>query len=396
MQATAIYDLTAYQTDGEPAADRKPPTFLPPVLTWPCMKIAGMVEWLFGVISMIAILTLCAAIPILQFVTLGYLLEISSQIVKQRKVRAGFVGIRKAARIGGFALGTLIVWLPAFNVSDIFRDAKILLGNSQDIRPFSINLVVVLLLTVAYTLWAWLRGGKLRHFLWPAPVRFFKSILKRQTYQEAVAGFWKFTDSLQIGPMFMLGLRGFLGAGMWLLLPVLLCIGGTQLPEGLRGLSTLLGLPSLAFVLCYLPILQTRFAVGRDWKVFYEIGEVRALFKRAPIALWISMLSVWGFALPVYLAKIQLTPREVFLLPTVIFVIFAWPSRMLLGWAYARATKRETDRNVISIWLSRLAIVPVVMIYAGVVFLSRYTSWYGDWSLFEQHALLIPIPLLGG
>ena len=152
----------------------------------------------------------------------------------------------------------------------------------------------------------------------------------------------------------------------------------------------------LAIVLIYLPILQTRFAVERNFRVFFEVRAVQAIFKRAPIALWISMLSVWAFALPVYLAKIQLTPREVFLLPTVVFVVFAWPSRMLMGWAYGRAYKRMANRNFISIWFSRLAIIPIVFIFAGIVFLSRYTSWYGDWSLFEQHALLIPIPLLGG
>ena len=43
---------------------------------------------------MICLLTICAAIPILQFITLGYLLEISGNIVRQGKVRAGFVGIR--------------------------------------------------------------------------------------------------------------------------------------------------------------------------------------------------------------------------------------------------------------------------------------------------------------
>ena len=81
------------------------------------------------------------------------------------------------------------------------------------------------------------------------------------------------------------------------------------------------------------------------------------------------MFAVWAFALPVYLAKIQLTPREVFLLPTVVFVVFAWPSRMLMGWAFSRANSRTANRNVISIWLARLAIIPVVFLYAGGVFL---------------------------
>ena len=366
------------------------------LIGWPFQKIARIIEWFFGVASMICLLTLCAAIPLLQFITLGYLLEISANIVRQGKVRAGFVGIRKAARIGGLLLGTTLVWMPAFQVSGIFHDAQIVLADAEQLQPFGINLTIVILITISYTLWAWIRGGKLRHFLWPAPMRFFRTVLKRDTYLQAVQGFWEFIDSLQLKALFTLGFRGFLGAAIWLLLPILLCIGGTLFPAGLRGISTLLGFPMLAIVLIYLPILQTRFAVENDFNTFGDIKSARAIFKRAPIALWISMLSVWAFALPVYLAKIQLTPREVFLLPTVIFVIFAWPSRMLMGWAYGRANRRKLYRNTISIWLSRLAIIPVVFIYAGVVFLSRYTSWYGDWSLFEQHALLIPIPLLGG
>ncbi|MAP73938.1 MAG: hypothetical protein CMJ55_06715, partial [Planctomycetaceae bacterium] len=300
------------------------------LIGWPFQKIARIIEWFFGVASMICLLTLCAAIPLLQFITLGYLLEISANIVRQGKVRAGFVGIRKAARIGGLLLGTTLVWMPAFQVSGIFHDAQIVLADAEQLQPFGINLTIVILITISYTLWAWIRGGKLRHFLWPAPMRFFRTVLKRDTYLKAVQGFWGFIDSLQLKALFTLGFRGFLGAALWLLLPILLCIGGTLFPAGLRGISTLLGLPILAIVLIYLPILQTRFAVENDFNTFRDIKSVRAIFKRAPIALWISMLSVWAFALPVYLAKIQLTPREVFLLPTVIFVIFAWPSRMLM------------------------------------------------------------------
>lgn len=397
MQAKPIHDLSEFEAKANQVTSLKTGTTSTlAVLRWPFSKISRIVEWLFGVISMIGLLTICAAIPILQFMALGYLLEISTRIVHRKKVREGFVGIRRAARIGGFALGTTLVWLPAYNVSGIYHDAHILLADADELRPFDINLSIVIMLTSVYTMWAWIRGGKIRHFLWPAPIRFFKSVFKRDLYLQTIEDFWIFVASLHLKELFVLGFCGFLGAAAWLFLPVLLCIGGTQLPEGLRGLATLFGLPLLALVLVYLPIMQTRYAVERRFKVFLEIKETRAVFKLAPIALWISMLSVWAFALPVYLAKIQLTPREVFLLPTLVFVIFAWPSRILMGWAYGRADKQKTNRNIISIWLARLAIIPVVSIYAGVVFLSRYTSWYGDWSLFEQHALLIPIPLLGG
>ena len=263
-----------------------------------------------------------------------------------------------------------------------------MLLDAEKIQPFGINLTIVIVVTIIYTLWAWIRGGKLRHFLAGADA-ILPICPKARYVRKDSAWILSFVESLQLKALFSL-FTGFLGAALWLLLPVLFCIGEPN-SRGIRGISTT-G-PADAIVLIYLPILQTRFAVENDFSIFRDIKSVRAIFKRAPIALWISMLSVWAFALPVYLAKIQLTPREVFLLPTVIFVIFAWPSRMLMGWAYGRAHQRKTYRNALSIWLSRFAIIPIVFIYAGVVFLSRYTSWHGDWSLFEQHALLIPMPL---
>ena len=39
--------------------------------------------------------------------------------------------------------------------------------------------------------------------------------------------------------------------------------------------------------------------------------------------------------------------------------------------------------------------LPVVAAYVLIVFLAQYTSWGGLWSLYEQHAFLLPVPFLG-
>ncbi len=39
--------------------------------------------------------------------------------------------------------------------------------------------------------------------------------------------------------------------------------------------------------------------------------------------------------------------------------------------------------------------VPVAAIYVVLVYLTQYLSWYGVWSLYEQHAFLVPVPFLG-
>jgi hypothetical protein len=46
-------------------------------------------------------------------------------------------------------------------------------------------------------------------------------------------------------------------------------------------------------------------------------------------------------------------------------------------------------------WLARLGTLPLVVFYALVAFFTQFLSWYGSYSLFEQHAFLLPVPFLG-
>jgi hypothetical protein len=40
-------------------------------------------------------------------------------------------------------------------------------------------------------------------------------------------------------------------------------------------------------------------------------------------------------------------------------------------------------------------VVPVAAAYVAIVYLSQFTAWRGIWSLYEQHAFLLPVPFLG-
>ena len=75
---------------------------------WTVLKI----EWLFGLISMVVALATLAAIPGLQFLSLGYMLESSTRVAKSGKIRDGFIGIRTAARLGGAILAIWLLLLP--------------------------------------------------------------------------------------------------------------------------------------------------------------------------------------------------------------------------------------------------------------------------------------------
>ena len=119
-----------------------------------------------------------------------------------------------------------------------------------------------------------------------------------------------------------------------------------------------------------------------------------ASFRRAPWAFAFALLVLVVASVPLYLLKIEMIPREAAWLPSLVFVIFLAPAHLLVGWAYARSWRRYRPRHWLVRALGRLAIIPVTLFYVLVVVLAQYTSWGGVWSLFEQHAFMLPVPFL--
>ena len=98
------------------------------------------------------------------------------------------------------------------------------------------------------------------------------------------------------------------------------------------------------------------------------------------------------FALPLYLLKIEMIPREAAWLPSLVFLVFIFPARLLTGWAYGRTLRRTTPRHWFFRWTGRLSMLPVVGFYVLIVYFTQFLAWDGIWSLYEQHAFLLPVP----
>jgi len=178
--------------------------------------------------------------------------------------------------------------------------------------------------------------------------------------------------------------------------PVLILIlASTASNTGISALGSLLGAILLGIAVFYLPFLQTRFAMTGQFREFFSRLGVRTLFRRAPIAMFVALFATLLFAVPLYLLKIELTPQEVAWLTNLVFVLFILPARLLVGWAVARADRAERDRIWISRWSARLLAIPVVAGYAFIVWLTQYLTWHGAFGMIEQHAFLVPAPLLG-
>ncbi|HBJ88256.1 MAG TPA: hypothetical protein DDZ88_31255 [Verrucomicrobiales bacterium] len=357
-------------------------------------RVASALDWLFGLMALIALLAACSVIPALNFLSLGYLLHVSGTIARTGRIRDGFIGVRKAAVIGSIVAGIWVVVWPARLVSGFWKDAEIIAPGSSTSQAWHVGLVIVTVITLAHIAWACIRGGKLRHFLWPQPLRFLRWLKAPGKFADSQRLITDYVMSLRLPFYFWLGLRGFAGALAWLIVPVGILLVATRVPLGGSILLSLLGGFLLLLVAIHLPFLQAHFAQTDRFSAMFELREVRRLFLRAPLAFWFALLITLLFAVPLYLLKIELTPRELAWLPSLLFVIFIFPARILTGWAMSRALCKEQPRHWFPRWLARLGIVPIGLAYVLVVYLTPYLSWNGALSLLEQHAFLVPAPLM--
>ncbi|HEV3023633.1 MAG TPA: hypothetical protein VGX76_14260 [Pirellulales bacterium] len=352
--------------------------------------LGSIAEWLFGTMSLVLALSFLATYPLLQMLSLGYLLESSGRIGRTGRLRDGIVGARKAARVGSIFFGTWLVLWPLRFASSMASSARLIEPGSPADRFWSTGLAVLTVLVVVHVVGACWRGGKLRHFLWPRPIKLARQVFRPGSYAQARDAVWEFVVGLRLPYYFWLGLRGFAGGLIWLFLPISMLAAGRDAP-----LVGLLGGIALTVVLLYLPFVQTRFAAENRFRAMFEVGGARRLFRRAPIAFLLALFVTLAFALPLYLLKIEIIPREAAWLPSLVFVAFIFPARLCTGWACGYAAHRPRNRNWFLRQAARLAMVPVAAFYVLIVFFTQYTSWHGIASLYEQHAFLVPVPFLG-
>jgi hypothetical protein len=373
------------------------PVDIRPSRRWPVRvwhAALGVQEWVFGTLTLIVGLAVLATIPVAQLLSLGYLLEVSGRIAREGRVRAGFVGVRKAARLGRIAVGVTVLMIPLWIASSLRFSAHLIDPASRAAKGWDLAVAAIALVAIFQIVTGCLRGAKIRHFLIPRPIHSLGLALGGNAYARARDGVWDFVVGLRLPYYFWLGARGFVGAVAWLVVPVSLLAVASRLPRG-GVIVGLVGGGLLALVLVQLPFLQARFAAENRLGAMFEVRKLRRAFGRAPVAFVIALGFTLLLALPLYLLKIEIVPREAAWLPSVLFVVSIFPARMLSGWALARASRRYAPRLWLFRWGSRLAMLPLVAFYVLLVFFTQYLLWYGVWSLYEQHAFLVPAPFLG-
>jgi hypothetical protein len=353
--------------------------------------IASAGEWLFGAVALVIALSVLSALPILQLLSFGYLLESGGRVARSGRLRDALIGVRRAARLGSMVVGCWLMLLPLRLVASLANSAEIIEPGGAIARRWRFGLAVLTALVVLHMIAACARGGKLRYFFWPfgTPIWLVRRLRQGRLYTSARDAVWDFVATLRLPFYFRVGFLGFFGTLAWLFLPVTLIAVGRKFPP-----LGFVGGISLAFVALVLPFLQMSFAAEQRFRAFFEIKAVRARFGRAPWAFAFALLLTLSFSIPLYLLKIEMIPRETAWLPSLVFLGFIFPARTLTGWAYARSGRRELPRHWCFRWSTRLLIVPIGLFYALIVFFTQYTAWQGISSLYEQHAFLLPVPFL--
>jgi hypothetical protein len=359
------------------------------------LLINSVFWWCFGVVVLMVGLAALAALPILQFLSLGYLLEAGARIARSGRIRDGFIGVRLAARLGGVVAGAWLLLLPVRFVSSMARAASIIDPGSATAGRWRAGLFILICFVAVHIGLVCARGGRVRYFFWPFNfVWLLLRLLRGGYYVQARDAVWDTVMALRLPYYFWLGLRGFAGAMAWLIIPISLIAAG-RIHNPLAPLVGLFGALLLTIVLMYLPFLQMRLAATNRFRGAFEICKARAAYRRAPWASTFALFITLLFALPLYLLKIEIVPREAAWLPSLVFIAFIYPARLLTGWALGRANRRKTLRHWFFRWTGRLPLLPLCALYVLIVYFTQFTSWNGVWSLYEQHAFLVPVPFFG-
>lgn len=375
-------------------ADRLPPCPAP----WrhPIQFLVWTVRTLFGLASLIVMLAVIAAIPLVNFIALGYLLDVEGRLARTGRVRAAFPLLALAPRLGIIALGIWLFLVPLRLLASMSADVHLIApGSATDIGWQVATRIATVLVTVHLVL-ALARGGSLACFVRPIKnLRWLIGRLQQGDYLDTAGEHVsQFVSALRLPAHFWLGVRGFAVAFLWLLIPTALYAAARK-PEGLPVILMVLGGFLLALTLSWAPFLQARFVAEDRWRAGFQLGAVRELYRHAPITWTFATILLYALALPLYLFKALLPPPDAMWPVTLVFILSIYPTRILTGWAYHRAVRNQEQGRRARWWLRTLCslvLMPLLGFYVFLLYFTQFLGEHGRGVLFEHHALLLPVP----
>jgi len=376
----------------DPSIDTSRPSWLKRSIWW----TGRLIRDTFGLISVVVLLAVLAAIPLLNFAALGYLLAAEGRVARGGRLRDGVPLMEIAPRLGSIALGVWLWVLPLRFLTGAVADAQLIAPGGEHSRRLAIAQMVLWAVISIHLCLALARGG--------SPGCFFRPIKNvRWLWKQLRAGaYWnragervnEFLEPLKFGRHWWLGVRGFFAAFVWLFLPSALLAALRKLEPG-PGLLTMAGGVLLTWVFGWIPFLQARFAAEQRLKAGFQLKAVRELWRHAPLAWLLVCVVIYVMSLPLYLFKVALPPDDAIWFVTLVFIASILPTRILTGWAYRRAARKQAEgrrSHFVVRLLCRSLLLPLIAFYVFVLFFTQFIDEHGKQALFEHHVFLLPWP----
>lgn len=359
----------------------------------PIQFFGWAVSMVFGIATMIIALAVLAAIPVVNFIALGYLLEVEGRVARSGKFRDAFPLLPLAPRIGSMVIGIWLFLLPLRFLAWTAADARLISpGSAADVGWHVVLNAAIVLVTLHLCL-ALARGGRLSTFFRPFKnlFWFWKQCRQGDYWDRAEHAVWEFLGQFRRTHYFWLGLKGWFGALLWLVLPTAIFAAANK-PDGGAALFSICGGCLLIFVLSWVPFLQARYAAEGRLSAYKELRTIRELYRRAPLCWALAVVVTYGMSLPLFFATVALPPQDALWMVTPIFIVGIYPARVFTGWAYHQAVVRDKRAWFSLRVLTTLVLMPLLSLYTFILFFTQFIGASGKLVLFQHHALLLPCP----
>jgi hypothetical protein len=232
------------------------------------------------------------------------------------------------------------------------------------------------------------------------PIHNWRIVVARLRYGE----FWRtasealdqFLGALRLLYHLRLASIAYTGVYLWVSIPTLMFTIVADSPGQWERLVTAAGGVCLVAPLTCLPMLVTHAAATGRLGALFELRTIRELFNKSPFLFTIATIATYAsaFASLFYCArwKVLVPPHETMWDVMIVFLLAAYPARVILGWAYHRGKIGRQSwwgwRCVNLVFL--LAGVGVYVFLLSLVQTSALLGWQAVW---QHHALLLTFPL---
>ncbi len=363
----------------------------------PIRTAAWCIHLGFGTVCLVLLLAILAAIPGLNILTLGYLIDPQRRVGESGRLRDGFPLMVLAPRLGVICFFTVLFLVPVAIQSTRVSDAAVILSPSDPrVVGMQSNLRILQTIIAVHLILAIARGGTIGCFL--RPIKNLLWMLRQVLRQEGRQYMSRGTDQVLqvVKPVhhFWIGLKAFFGAVIWLLIPtgLLVAYSAPGRTNPIFGLLSFLGIVLMIPVTAWLPLLQVHQAVTGKFRSIFSISAARRVIRNAPLSWMLTTVLMYAMTFPLYLTKIKLLPADAMLVLTPFFILLTYPSRILVAWAYHRGMSRDRAAWFPFRWSIKLLMVPLLAGYAGFLFLTPFISELGKGAPLENQAFLSPVP----